>query len=111
MSKFHVIKVEEKFLQMAVDALNAFDVKHTIAGYPDAEVILIERYQSRMNSRRISKEGLNSRKTQYDKMHRFAVEMGCKDVTEAIVKCGGHKEFKHKFDNEYRSIVHPKKVS
>lgn len=106
---YHVIKIEDGHLKAAIDALNAFDVKHSVAGFPDAEVILIERYQSRINSKP-KNNGQNNKKLQHEKMRLYAIEKGFKDVSSAISAMGGHVKFKKKFFDEYRSITDSRNV-
>ncbi len=104
-----ILKIEKVHIKEVINALNSFNLKYEIAGNPNGKVTLIESFQSSMNNKR--KSGNNKKKYQYDKMNKYAVEKGYKDVTEAISKLGSHKIFMKKFKEEYDSIINTKVVT
>lgn len=37
-----------------------------------------------------------------EKMRKFALQIDCKDISEAIAKCGGGLNFRKRFKNEFK---------
>lgn len=110
-----VFIIDEMFKDKAMAAFESFEVQYYIAGYPDGSVIVKETFESRMNtlpSIEVKKKALKpnkpitpkvEKKDEYDRMTEYAKSLGCDNVTEAIGKMNGARNFKKQFKKEYQN--------
>lgn len=92
-----ILLLKEQDMETVAEILTQHRIKFRIAGHPNGKTELHEYYESAINKKKSSTRG----ESEHLKLTKYATQIGCKDISSAIVKKGGAASFRRAFNREY----------
>lgn len=98
MNQNRILIVKEKDYQVVKQILENHRIKLIDS---DEDIIINKTIQIESRLNKSKGKTRNYAISEHDRLRKFATQLGCKDISEAIKECGGGIQFKRRFKKEF----------